>query len=160
MLDLGCGAGIPLTKALADTFDVTGLDISARQIELARRNVPNARFINADIVTHDLPPQSFDAAVASYSLFHIPRAEHEGLFRKLTSWLRPGGLFLANFGIADSEVDYEEDWLGAPMIWSSFDEDRTLTALKKAGFEFLIDRIETEVEDAKSRRWLFILGRR
>jgi hypothetical protein len=33
VLDIGCGAGIPLTRALSEDFDVTGLDISARQIE-------------------------------------------------------------------------------------------------------------------------------
>jgi 2-polyprenyl-3-methyl-5-hydroxy-6-metoxy-1,4-benzoquinol methylase len=30
ILDMGCGAGIPLTLALSNTFDVTGVDISAR----------------------------------------------------------------------------------------------------------------------------------
>jgi cyclopropane fatty-acyl-phospholipid synthase-like methyltransferase len=160
VLDLGCGAGIPLTKALAETFKVTGLDISARQIELARRNVSKAGFIIADIVTHDFPPQSFDAAVASYSFIHVPRAEHELLFRKITTWLRPGGFLLANFGIGNVEVDYEEDWLGAPMFWSSFDEDRERAALAKVGFELLIDHIETEIEDGKPRNWLLILARR
>jgi len=43
VLDIGCGAGIPLTRALSESFDVTGVDISVRQIELARRNVPAAR---------------------------------------------------------------------------------------------------------------------
>ena len=57
ILDVGCGAGIPLTRMLAETFDVTGVDISARQIELARRNVPNARFIAADICSLDFPPR-------------------------------------------------------------------------------------------------------
>lgn len=46
VLDLGCGAGIPVTRMLAETFDVTGVDISATQIDLARRNVPTGRFIN------------------------------------------------------------------------------------------------------------------
>ena len=27
ILDIGCGAGIPLTLALSNTFDVTGVDI-------------------------------------------------------------------------------------------------------------------------------------
>jgi 2-polyprenyl-3-methyl-5-hydroxy-6-metoxy-1,4-benzoquinol methylase len=35
VLDLGCGAGIPLSRMLAETFDVTGVDISTRQIEQA-----------------------------------------------------------------------------------------------------------------------------
>jgi trans-aconitate methyltransferase len=48
LLDLGCGAGLPTTARLAQRFTVTGVDISPRQIERARINVPDATFINAD----------------------------------------------------------------------------------------------------------------
>jgi ubiquinone/menaquinone biosynthesis C-methylase UbiE len=83
VLDVGCGARIPLTRMPAETFDVTGVDISTRQIELARRNEPNARFISADICSLDFPPESFNAAVGSYSFIHVPRSEHEALLRKI-----------------------------------------------------------------------------
>jgi SAM-dependent methyltransferase len=158
VLDAGCGAGIPLTGMLAETFDVTGVDISPRQVELVRRNVPNARFINADITTLDLSRASFDAVVAAYSFIHVPRAEHQPLFHKITDWLRPGGLLLANFGIGNHEVDYEEDWLGVPMFWSSFDADGERAALLAAGFDLMIDRVETEVEDSHQHRWLLALA--
>src|SRR5271166_5774556 len=74
VLDAGCGAGVPLTHLLAQSYSVTGVDISARQIELARRNVPTARFIHADMTALDFSPASFDAVVASYSFIHVPRA--------------------------------------------------------------------------------------
>lgn len=95
-------------------------------------------------------------------LFSVPHSavEHEGLFRKLATWLRPGGFLLANFGIGNVDVDCEEDWLGAPMIWSSFDEDRARAVLKKAGFEFLIDRVEKVFEDGKPHKSLFVLLQR
>jgi len=160
VLDLGCGAGIPLTRLLAETFDVTGVDISARQVDLARRNVPTGRFINTDIVAVDFPPATFDAAVGSYSIIHVPRAEHGALFRKIARWLKPGGLLLANFGIGNCEIDYEEDWLGVPMFWSSFDLRGERAALAAAGFEPLIDRIETELEDGRPHRWLVVLAQR
>ena len=44
VLDLGCGCGIPTTKLLADTFKVTGVDISKVQIRRARKLVPDASF--------------------------------------------------------------------------------------------------------------------
>jgi SAM-dependent methyltransferase len=159
VLDVGYGAGIPLTKALAEISDVTGLDISAHQINLARRNVPNARFIHGDIVDADFPPDSFDAVVGSYSFIHIPRAEHQDLFRKIASWLRPGGLLLANFGIGNIEVDYEENWLGVPMFWSSFDSESERSAMAAAGLELIFDKIETEIEDGQPHRWLIVLAR-
>ena len=159
ILDIGCGAGIPLTLALSKTFDVTGVDISGHQIELARRHVPAARFIHGDVMTLDFAPVSFDAVVASYSLFHIPRAEHDGLFRSIARWLRRGGILLANFGIGNREVDYDEDWLGAPLFWSSFDAEGERAALRAAGFALSLDCVETTIEDGRPHPFLLVLAR-
>lgn len=42
VLDLGCGAGIPAARWLAQRFTVTGVDFfSARQLDLARENAPD-----------------------------------------------------------------------------------------------------------------------
>ena len=50
VLDLGCGAGIPVDRYLVDRgFRVAGLDISEKQIELARASVPGATFAVADM---------------------------------------------------------------------------------------------------------------
>jgi SAM-dependent methyltransferase len=159
VLDAGCGAGIPLTRALTETFDVTGVDISARQIELARINVPTARFIHGDVTKLNFSPASFHAVVACYSLFHIPRDEHVALFRSVGQWLHPGGILLANFGIGNREVDYVEDWLGAPLFWSSFDADGQRAALKAAGFELVFDRVEATIEDGQPHPFLLIVAR-
>src|SRR5262245_35818011 len=75
VLELGCGAGIPVTRALAETCLVTGVDISAAQIELARQHVPGATLIHTDMTQLDFPPASFDAVVAFYALIHVPREE-------------------------------------------------------------------------------------
>ena len=72
VLDLGCGAGVPMTRALARGRRVTGVDLSARQLELARANVPEATFLQADMTALDLPAASLDAVVAFYSLTHVP----------------------------------------------------------------------------------------
>ena len=76
LLDLGCGAGIPTTQIIAQRFAVTGVDISARQIHRARRNVPNARFHHANMTEIDFDPGSFDAVVDFFSIIHVPRDEH------------------------------------------------------------------------------------
>jgi SAM-dependent methyltransferase len=43
VLELGCGAGIPVTRRLAERHTVTGVDISEAQLRLAREHVPGAR---------------------------------------------------------------------------------------------------------------------
>ncbi len=53
VVDLGCGAGVPTTARLAERFAVTGVDISAEQLLRARRLVPGARFVHADMTAFD-----------------------------------------------------------------------------------------------------------
>jgi hypothetical protein len=96
--------------------------------------------------------------VGSYSFIHVPRSEHEAVLRKIARWLKPRGLLLANFGIRNREVDYDENWRGVPMFWSSFDLEGAYAALASGGFELLIDRVETEIEDDRPHRWLMVLA--
>src|SRR5918992_5636652 len=95
VLDLGCGSGIPATREIAGRHSAVGVDISPRQIELARRNVPNAEFRQADVLDLQFCGDSFDAVVALYLLDHTPREELVDLLRRIRDWLKPSGLLLA-----------------------------------------------------------------
>src|SRR6476660_2582025 len=64
VLELGCGRGVPVTRHLARRHRVTGVDISAVQIELARHHVPEASFMHADALELDVAHGSLDAVVA------------------------------------------------------------------------------------------------
>jgi SAM-dependent methyltransferase len=144
VLDLGCGNGLPTTRLLAERFAVTGVDVSAGQLEAARRNVPRATFLRGDLATLELPTASWDGAVALYSMSHVPRVEHAAVFRRVARWLVPGGLFLATVGASDGP-DWTGDWLGRPMFFSSHDRATSVSLLETAGFEILRDEVvETE----------------
>src|SRR5690349_6794841 len=61
VLDLGCGPGIPVTKWLAESgYEVTGVDISEKQLELARGQAPGVTFVKADMAALHFPPATFD----------------------------------------------------------------------------------------------------
>jgi SAM-dependent methyltransferase len=157
VLDLGCGAGVPVTQWLAQRFKVTGVDVSTRQLELARQYVPNATFVKADMSTLDLPPETFDGIVAFYSIIHVPRAEQPDLVRRVYRWLRPGGEFLATWSLAAWEGD-DQDWAGwgAPMWWSVHDPDTNLTMLREAGFVIT----EAEPRTSGDETWLWVEARK
>lgn len=124
MLDVGCGNGDPVARALARKFRVTGVDISAVQIRRARALVPDARFLRADMSTLRFPPDSFEAVIAFYSTIHVPRRKQRPLFRRIVRWLTPGGWFLAIVG-SRAWTGREPSWLGvrAPMYWSHASAD-------------------------------------
>jgi len=110
VLDLGCGAGVPVTRWLTERgFVVTGVDVSARQLELARRNVPEGTFLKADMSEVVFAPESFDAVIAFHSIIHVPRSEHAALIENIHCWLKSGGVFLATMTVRDYE-GCEDDW--------------------------------------------------
>jgi len=145
-LDVGCGNGIPMTVRLAERYEVTGIDISNRQVERARRNVPLARFICSDMVSADLPGRSFNGVFAAYSIIHVPRELHAGLLQAFHGWLKPGGALVATMSAKGRETDYSRDWLGAPMFWSGFHADENRDLVAAAGFRILSAQEETVVE--------------
>ena len=156
ILDLGCGAGVPSTAYLSERFDVVGVDISRGQLALARRHVPEATFLLADMCSLAFKPLSFDAIVAFYSIIHIPREEHEPLLGRLFDWLRLGGRLLAVMGRDDWE-GRESDWLGlgAEMYWSHFDAVTSLALVERAGFRPLLSNVEPDPLDGGH---LFVLA--
>ena len=155
-LDLGCGAGVPLARKLSDRgFSVVGVDISARQIELARANVPSAEFILSDFANLKLPPDSFDGIAAFYSMNHLPRDQHAGVLVSIAGWLRPGGVLVANFGI-NNDPGWVGEWLGAPTFFSSFDAGTAERLVSAAGLA--VHRAVIEKSENEDARFLWIVA--
>jgi SAM-dependent methyltransferase len=159
VLELGCGAGIPMTAALADGRAITGVDISATQLALARRNVPGAAFIQADMTALAFEPASFDAVVAFYSLTHVPRDEGADLIARIRRWLRPGGMFIASLGADDEPGDVERDWLGVDMYFSHFGAKANRRLVERSGFVIERAEVAVEPEDRHDARFLWIVAR-
>ncbi len=137
VLDIGCGSGAPVTQALAKRFAVTGVDISSEMVRLAQTNVPEARFIHADITVTEFSASNFDAVVAFYSLFHIPREEHHDLFRRIHNWLKPGGYILGTLSHHSESAHTENDFFGETMYWSNYGMTDYVEILTGLGFSIL-----------------------
>ena len=159
VLELGCGAGIPMTARIAAGRHLTGVDISAEQLRRARRNVPGATFLHVDMTTIVRPPTSLDAVVAFYSLTHVPRDEHAALFARIRSWLRPGGVFIASLGVEDDPGSLEEGWLGVDMYFSQWSARVGRRLVEEAGFTVEHAEVLREPADRHDSRFLWIVGR-
>lgn len=158
VLELGCGAGLPMTAALADGRDVLGVDLSATQVALARRNVPAATFEQGDMTELAFAAGRFDAVVAFYALTHVPRDEQPALLARIRSWLRPGGVFIATMGVEDDPGGIERDWLGVDMYFSHFSARKNRRIVQEAGL--VIDRADVveEPEDRHDARFLWVIA--
>jgi SAM-dependent methyltransferase len=158
VLDLGCGCGVPMARALTDHgHDVTGVDISAVQIERARQLVPAARFIRADVATLTFAPGSFSAIVCLYTLIHLPVEEQHALLHDIGTWPRPDGLLLTTVG-ATAWTGEEADWLGSGkrMWWSHPDADTYRRWLAESGLTIVHDEF---IPEGTSGHQLFLAQR-
>jgi len=107
LLDLGCGFGF-MVDALAGSIppdaEIVGVDMhpNNREVFLARAAAVagSARFVCRKLNSHlDFPGRSFDAVIASYSLYYFP-----GVIPEVARILKPDGLFLS---LTHSELQFE-----------------------------------------------------
>jgi SAM-dependent methyltransferase len=98
VLDLGCGAGRH-SKALCERWWTVGLDLSAALLKTARREIPDAPYVRADMRELPFAPESFDLVVnlfTSFGYFEDDR-ENERVLLCVCDTLRPGGTLVIDF---------------------------------------------------------------
>ncbi|KAJ5775423.1 uncharacterized protein N7511_000434 [Penicillium nucicola] len=154
VLELGCGAGVPVTQLLSSnpSFQVTANDISSAQIALAKQSLPDTvALIEGDMMGLEFQPESFHAVLAMYSIFHLPRDEQVTILARIFDWLKPGGWILANFPVKEFDSQFNEAWLGGQkgvMHWSGWGREKIGAILKDTGFSVVVDEVVVDSEEA------------
>jgi SAM-dependent methyltransferase len=96
ILDLGCGSGWTSLFLARAGFQVLGVDISERMIEIAdersARECPAVDFAVQDIEELDLPKRDFDGVLLFDALHHCPG--YRRVLQRAYEHLRPGGYLL------------------------------------------------------------------
>lgn len=137
VLDLGSGTGRPTAESLvAGGHDVTGYDVAPKMVEIARSQVPAARFELGDMRELSFEDATWDAITAFFSMLQLPRAEQETMFGRLAAWLKPGGLLV--FATVPADVDgVDIVFMGHPVRAYSFAVGPLKERLQAAGLEIV-----------------------
>jgi cyclopropane fatty-acyl-phospholipid synthase-like methyltransferase len=161
VLDLGCGTGEPVARYVVGRgFRVTGVDESAEMLKFARQTIPEAELIHGDMVTVELV-DTFDAAVAWDSMFHVERRHHAAIYRKLATYLRAGARLLLSVGGSapaedDSVEGFTSEMYGQTFYYSGFAPEVTRKLIEESGFEIEL----WEVDDPTSRGHIAVIARK
>ncbi|MEO6651533.1 MAG: class I SAM-dependent methyltransferase [Ilumatobacteraceae bacterium] len=96
VVDLGCGTGRPTRDVARSAYEgqVTGIDLSTRMLELARKRsaaegLANVTFVRGDAQVFPFEPETFDVAMSSFGtmFFNDPVAA----YMNIGGSLRPSG---------------------------------------------------------------------
>ena len=98
VVDLACGTGDIARLASVAGADVTGIDITARMIELARERAREAgvrrtRFLVGDMTALPLPDACADVVTTGYGLRNVPDLDRA--ITEIHRVLKPGGRLLS-----------------------------------------------------------------
>lgn len=155
ILDLGCGAGIPVDDILIKAgHEVIGIDNSIEQIKLARKMCPKGQYLLGDIRDLKAGEYSVQAVIAMYAMFHVPRSEQDKVLAIIASYLDKGGLLLLTMG--DREFEGEHTLYGEVMWSSQWGTKKNLEMVRRAGFTILLD----EMDNSGGERHQIILAQK
>jgi ubiquinone/menaquinone biosynthesis C-methylase UbiE len=156
VLDAGCGAGVPVARILSERFQITGVDFSEVQIELAKKHVPSGMFLCQDMTRLNFPDETFEGICSYYAIIHIPRAEHQPLLVNFHRMLKTGGFALLCLGAEHLIDDVDENYLGTRMYWSHYDTETYCRMLKGCGFSIIWSKHVAD-ETCEGAGHLFVL---
>ena len=127
VLDLCCGSG-QVTKFLVKfSENVIGLDASPLSLARARKNVPNARYIQAFAENIPLEDNTFDIVHTSAALHEMEYEQLQQIIKEVYRVLKPGGIFtLVDFHAPTNPIF----WPGLAVFFWLFETQTAWQLLK------------------------------
>ncbi|MGW0518774.1 class I SAM-dependent methyltransferase [Crossiella sp. NPDC003009] len=141
VLDVGCGPGNVTAHLTGLGLDASGVDLSPRMVEHARRQYPDLRFSVASATELDLAPASLGGVLGWWSLFNLPREALPGVLRAFAAALVPGGQALIGTHVGDGDIHRTEGYGGLPVSWTThlYRPDDLVAMLAEAGLELVAE---------------------
>lgn len=159
VLDVACGTGLvsfPAARAVGETGELVGTDISASMVDRARRRaadlgLAHASFERMDAESLSFPDRSFDAGICALGLMYVP--DPLIALQELRRVMKPGGRaavavwgrrdrcgWAEIFPIVDSRVTTDV----CPLFFQLGTGDSLAATMREAGFaDVESERIET-----------------
>lgn len=137
LLDVGCGTGRPMAEHIvAQGRRVLGVDQSEALLAMARDRLPGERWMLSSMEAFE-PDQPCHGALLWDSLFHVPRAEHEPVLRKVVAALVPGARLMLTVG-GSAHPAFTDTMFGQAFFYDSNTPEETCQVLARLGCRVIV----------------------
>ncbi|SHH62180.1 Methyltransferase domain-containing protein [Jatrophihabitans endophyticus] len=141
VLDAGCGPGW-ISGYLRDRgVTVTGIDLSPRMIEHARRQHPDIPFAVASVTDTEPEPASLGGVLGWWSWFNLPREWLPRVIRTMARALRPDGQLILGTHRGEGEHPRTRCYGDVPVEWTThlYQPEELTGWLTDAGLEIVAE---------------------
>jgi SAM-dependent methyltransferase len=141
VLDVGCGPGTVTAYLAGRGLDVTGVDLSPRMIDNARRLYPQCRFDVASATELDLAEASLGGVLGWWSLFNLPRDVLPQVLARFARALKPGGHLITATHVGDADLVRTEAYGGVAVRWTTHQwrPEQLVALIEEAGLRLVAE---------------------
>jgi SAM-dependent methyltransferase len=154
ILEIGCGLGKDAKQLQKNKYQYIGIDPSIEIIKIAKKNNPNAVFVNKSIEDFDYKEECFDGFWSVATLLHIPKSQIGGVLQKIKILCKKGAIGFIT--LKEGKKDGTEEETGRWFAFYKKDEIKEI--LERNGFEVIECKYKKDDRPNKPR-WLMIFVR-
>lgn len=158
ILDLGCGPGRDAKYLSKNGFNVVGIDLSEKFLEIAKKNSPKSTFKKMDLRKLEFPENHFDGVWASASIYHIPRKQARETLCNIYNVLKKGGVVYISLLRGSGQKFLEFD-IGSGRFFVYYGKEEVEALLKECGFE-IIETYSSLGQVNIIREWINIFAKK
>jgi SAM-dependent methyltransferase len=142
VLDAGCGPGWITHHLHRQGVDVSGVDLSPRMVDHARRRFPGITFEVASVTDLRPAPASLGGVLGWWSWFNLPREWLPTVIRRMALALRPDGQLV--IGLHRGEGDHARTtcYGDVPVSWTThrYEPEVVIDMLHAAELEVVVEQ--------------------
>lgn len=161
VLDVGCAVGLAVKLFSEKGFKTTGIELSDKMVEYAKKRNSDAIIILGDFLKHDFGKEKFDGIYMSAFIHLFPKSEINSLFYKINNLLNENGFVfisttkseISKEGLEEKK-DYKKKELRFRKHWTEEELEETLIKNK---LKILNKRIFT---DPYKKTWMGFIAQK
>ena len=152
ILDLGSGTGVPYSKMFIEKgFRVLGIDISSQMINIAKKNVPRAEFIELSMTDLNFK-NKFEGIFSSFTMLLLDPLSFKDVGSRIVQSLKKEGLFYLSLNEPweeNADVDGEAivEIMGEKMYSRAYTKDEVFETFTPLGMRLL--KFNREIQTSK-----------